>query len=54
MSDAAVRIAYILHTAAMGGTELYLTTLVRHLDANRFAPTWYCRPQQETYRSKRR
>jgi len=29
----------MLATAAMGGSELYLTTLVRHLDANRFAPT---------------
>jgi len=39
MSDGAVRIAYMLDTAAMGGTELYLATLVRYLDANQFAPT---------------
>ncbi len=29
---------YVLDTAAMGGTEVYLATLVRHLDARRVAP----------------
>ena len=39
MSDGPMRIAYMLDTAAMGGTELYLTTLVRYIDANQFATT---------------
>jgi len=39
MNDRVVRVVCILDTAAMGGTELYVTNLVRHLDARRFATT---------------
>jgi len=37
-----VRIAYVIKSMAMGGSQTHLIHVLRQLDRNRFAPTLYC------------